>query len=67
MPNSNPRRQPSVAEEGLRNHVGAETYQKLTERFSLNEPVSTIARAVGVSRDTIYKWRSVWEQEKLAN
>lgn len=58
----------SVRDKGLQNHVGAEMYAKLDERFKLEEPMSVISRATKLSRPTIYYYYDIWcDEQGIAN
>lgn len=53
----------SVREEGLQNHLGLERYTELDKRLKLDEPISVIARALGLSRPTIYHYKKLWSEQ----
>jgi len=58
-----PPRPVSIRDIGLKQHIGAERYAKLEERLALGEPKSVIAKALGISRNRLYTWLSIYHEE----
>jgi transposase len=57
----------SIEEQGgLATHMKLKgyNYDEFNKRMELKEPTSIIARALGVSRTTCYKWSRVWNSER---
>lgn len=62
---------PSIAKEGLKPYLertkeehNGYGYEEFVKRIELGEPKTVMAKAFSVSKQTMYKWLEVHEQER---